>query len=339
MTLGALVAPRPPVLSSTVSGDVELASLVHQMLRPGARDRLIVASVDPAGVRYAGFGADETTEFEIGSITKTMTGLLLAEAVERGEVTEQTRVGDLLDLGDNAAADVRLVDLATHRSVLPSIGGTTSELLGAQWRVFRRADPYQGFDYSTVLDHARTAELADPEFAYSNLGYALLGHALATAANTEYATLLRERVFAPAGMGTARVPASREELDLAPTGWTESGRPASPWVLDGYAPAGAVRASTTDMVAYAQCLLNGSPAIQRALTPVTDVSDGTTIGYAWMLEPDGSAWHNGGTGGFSSILLLDPTRQKAIIVLSNTATEVDSLGSELAKHLWQHNPA
>src|SRR5690606_7795569 len=138
---------------------------------------------------------------------------------------------------------------------------------------------------------ARTAELADPEFAYSNLGYALLGHALATAANTEYATLLRERVFAPAGMGTARAPASREELDLAPTGWTESGRPASPWVLDGYAPAGAVRASSTDMVAYAQYLLNGSPAIQRALTPVTDVSDGTTIGYAWMLEPDGTAWH------------------------------------------------
>lgn len=75
------------------------------------------------------------------------------------------------------------------------------------------------------------------------------------------------------------------------------------------------------------------------MTPVTDVSDGTTIGYTWMLEPDGSAWHNGGTGGFSSILLLDPTRQKAIIVLSNTATEVDSLGSELAEHLWQHNPA
>lgn len=338
IAVGALVAPRPPALASVTTGDPDLVALVQQTIRPSVRDRLVVAAVDASTVRFAGFGADETTEFEIGSITKTMTGLLLAEAVTRGEVTAQTRVGDLLDLDGSAAADIPLIDLVTHHSGLPAIGGGTSELLAAQWRVIRRADPYHGFDLSTVLDHARAASLTDPEFAYSNLGYALLGHALAAASGTGWATLMRERVFAPAGMDSARVPVTRGELDHAPTGWAESGRPAQPWVLDGYAPAGAVRANAADMVAYARHLLAGSAVAEQALTEVADVSDGTTIGYAWMLEEDGTAWHNGGTGGFASILLLDPTRQKAIIVLSNTAVEVDSLGSELAKHLWQDSP-
>lgn len=338
IAVGALAARGRPALATVTTGDPDLVALVQRAIRPGVRDRLAVAAVDAETVRFAGFGADEATEFEIGSITKTMTGLLLAEAILRGEVAARTRVGDLLDLGDSAAAEISLVDLATHHCGLPPFGGTAGELLRAQWRVIRRADPYQGLDLPTVLEHARVASLTGPEFAYSNLGYAVLGHALAAAAGTDWPTLMRERVFAPAGMDSARVPLTRGEVQDAPLGWSESGRPAQPWVLDGYAPAGAVRANADDMVAYARYLLTDAAAVQQALTAAAEVGDGTAIGYAWMLEEDGTAWHNGGTGGFASILLLDPTRQQAIIVLSNTAHEVDSLGGDLAQHLWRGDP-
>ncbi|MEC5182975.1 CubicO group peptidase (beta-lactamase class C family) [Cryobacterium sp. MP_3.1] len=130
IAVGVLAAPRPPTLSTTVTGDVELArSLANgAAIEPGARDTLVTAVIDPDGVTYAGLGADETTEFEIGSITKTFTALLLAQAVDRGEVTLTDPVGDYLDLGDSAAADVTLADLSSHRSGLPRIAVTVPAL-------------------------------------------------------------------------------------------------------------------------------------------------------------------------------------------------------------------
>lgn len=330
---------RRPSLSPSTTGDADLVALVRSSLRRGTRDRLAVASVTPEGTQFAGFGADENTEFEIGSITKTMTGLLLAEAITRGEVTSNTQLGELLDMGDSETANATLGALATHHSGLPALGGTLREMLRVQWLVMQRADPYQGLDYDVTLRHGRDASLSSPKFVYSNLGFALLGHALAAAADTDWATLVRDRVFAPAGMSRARVPQLRQDLREAPAGSTKSGRPAEPWLLEGYAPAGVVRAGMRDMIAYAQYLLAGSDAVSTTLTGTAKVSGKTTIGYAWMLEPDGTAWHNGGTGGFSSILLLDPSRTRVVIALSNTAVEVDSLGGELAKRLWQDNTA
>ena len=83
---GWLGRPNPPSLSTTVIGDAELAARARPLL-PGALDRVSIAVVDGSTTTYANFGADENTEYEIGSITKTFTGLLLADAIERGEVT------------------------------------------------------------------------------------------------------------------------------------------------------------------------------------------------------------------------------------------------------------
>jgi CubicO group peptidase (beta-lactamase class C family) len=80
---GALIRPSPPSLSTAVTGDVALAARARPLL-PGALDRVSIAVVDGAAVTYAGFGADEHTEYEIGSVTKTFTAALLADAVERG---------------------------------------------------------------------------------------------------------------------------------------------------------------------------------------------------------------------------------------------------------------
>ncbi len=111
--LGVLALPHPPSLSLSVTGDAALAARTLPHLA-GALDRVSIATIDGTTVRYAHFGADDTTEYEIGSITKTFTALLLADAITRGEVTADTKVGDLLLLAGSPAADVTLAELASH---------------------------------------------------------------------------------------------------------------------------------------------------------------------------------------------------------------------------------
>ena len=104
-----------------MTGDPALAARARPLL-PGALDRVSIVEVDGARVTYAGFGADEHTEYEIGSLTKTFTAALLADAVERGEVTAETKLGALLPLGGAPVADVTLAELASHRSGLSAQG-------------------------------------------------------------------------------------------------------------------------------------------------------------------------------------------------------------------------
>ena len=114
---GAVTRPSPPSLSTTVTGSVDLAARARPLL-PGALDRVSIAVVDGSTITYASFGANEETEYEIGSITKTFTGLLFAGAIERGEVTADTKLGAFLTLAGAPVAEVTLAELASHRSGL-----------------------------------------------------------------------------------------------------------------------------------------------------------------------------------------------------------------------------
>lgn len=332
---GLLAAPRPPTLSTEATGDAALASSLAAgaPVEPGARDTLAAVVIDPDAVTFAGLGADENTEFEIGSITKTFTALLLAQAVERGEVALDDPVGAYLDLGDSAAAGATLGELSSHRSGLPRIATTVPALATSLWSSYRGNDPYP-YDLDALTGHARAAELTDRgTVAYSNLGVALLGQALAAATGTDYADLLQGRIFDPLGMTATSLPGSTDGLaDNARTGYTVAGRPADAWTLNAYAPAGGIRSTTADMALYAQALLSADPALgvdpAAVLDPQEAAGDDPLIGLAWFTQApdDGTAtWHNGGTGGFASMIALDRDAKRAVLVLGNTAASVDAL--------------
>jgi len=111
-----------------------------------------------------------------------------------------------------------------------------------------------------VLAIARNATLTKyGGFVYSNLGVALLGHALAAAARMDYAQMLQERVFTPLGMTESSLPLTVENLPAGePTGYSAAGIAEAPWAIDGWAPAGGARSTAADMARYAQALLDGS---------------------------------------------------------------------------------
>jgi CubicO group peptidase (beta-lactamase class C family) len=120
LAVGLAFRPGPSTLPSEATGDAELAATVRELAGPD-RKALLAVVVTPDGTRTATIGAQPDTRFEIGSVSKAFTGLLLADAIERGEVTPETRLGDLLELGDAPAADVTLAQLATHTSGLPRL--------------------------------------------------------------------------------------------------------------------------------------------------------------------------------------------------------------------------
>lgn len=323
--LGVVAMPRPPALATTTSGDPALIERVQRLADGGTRDRLSVAVIEGDRVTVANFGADGGTEYEIGSVTKTITGALLAQGLERGEVDADMTLGDTLGI-DSGAAEVSLESLGTQSSGLPRLPGDPGLWAWSMFASFTARDPYAGNSLGRLRAQAASASVGAREYGYSNFGFALLGQALAAAAGADYAALARSRVFEPLGMDATRVP-SVDERDLT-TGWTSSGRPAQPWLLDAYAPAGSVRSTLDDMVRYATAMLDGSAPGAAALEPRADTDSGR-IGYAWQITDDGVTWHNGMTGGFASFVGLDREAGTGVVVLSNTAVSVDRIGMEL----------
>ncbi|MGG7466501.1 serine hydrolase domain-containing protein [Plantibacter sp. YIM 135347] len=328
--VGVLLIPRPTELSADVSGDEAIIATVRKQLTeiPGARERVSVAVIDGDRVRTANFGATDTTEYEIGSVTKTVTGSLLADAIARGEVEATTKLGDLLDLGDSPASTIRLEELATQTSGLPAFPQTGTMMFSAILSQLRAGDPYP-YTADELVEAAKDVELGPKEFVYSNLGMSLLGHAVAAAAGTDWATLAADRIFTPLQMESTTAPNSLADLRQdAPTGRTNSGRPAAPWTLSGNAPAGSIRSTLADMTKYARAQLDGTAPGADAATPRVELNESAEIGYAWITQGD-VTWHNGGTGGFATWVGFDRDRDRAVVVLTSTASAVDPLGLAL----------
>jgi CubicO group peptidase (beta-lactamase class C family) len=138
-------------------------------------------------------------------------------------------------------------------------------------------------------------------------------------------------------MAASSIPLTPRKLPHdAPTGYSVTGKGEAPWALNGWTPAGGIRSTPADMVRYAQALLDGSAPGIDALTPRWESGLDAfaprwecreqKVGYAWFteeIEERTVTWHDGGTGGFASIIVLDHANQRAVIILSNTNASVN----------------
>lgn len=310
------VGPRPLNPSGQATGDADLAEVLTAHAGRGHHELAAMTLAD-GQARFAGLGADERTEAEIGSVTKTFTAELMRQLIEEGVVTEETTVAEILP--DRAAgspiADVTLRELADHTSGLPRLGSDHT-LLGSLVSQATRANPYEGTSGDDVVADALATEPSGRgESSYSNFGVALLGELLARAAGTTYPALLQERILTPLHMDSTYLMSPGTVPADAPRGHAAGGREAEPWEMDGYAPAGALRSTAADMAVWADHLLKvGLPD------------------YTWVHEQD-HAWHNGGTGGYSSMLVVDPESRTAAFVVGDTVADVDGIGTDLLREV------
>ncbi|MBF4579398.1 serine hydrolase domain-containing protein [Frigoribacterium sp. VKM Ac-2530] len=351
--LGAAAIPRPPSLSAETTGDEALIQRVRDELPAGAFDRLALAVVDGDEVTRAEFGTATgpgADEFEIGSVTKTVTASLYALAQQRGEVQRESTLGELLGVTGDASS-ITLEELATQHSGLPRLPADlpfTGRVLLAN---VTGADPYTD-DVAALVGQASRAEVDDEKpYGYSNFGMALLGQALAAAADTPWEQLVAERVAEPLGLADTYAPGDPDGLRAdAPTGFTSSGRHADAWTMRAFGPAGSVRSTLDDMVAYTVAQRDDRAPGVIATEPLVEAGGGgAEIGWAWMTTPhdddddgdgggDGnegstpggtSTWHNGMTGGYASFVGFDRDSDRAVVVLSSSAVSLDDLAFEL----------
>ncbi|MHA3021803.1 serine hydrolase domain-containing protein [Mycobacterium sp. BMJ-28] len=295
----------------------------------GLGDRVSVVRVNGGVLAEAHYGAQSDTIYEIGSITKTMTALLFAHAVESGGLRPETTLGSLLDLDGSPAASVTLEELASHRSGLPRIAARHRDRVSAVLAVLQHRNPYTA-NVATLLTQARAANLTGRgDFSYSNLGFALLGQALAADAGIGYPQLLHRRLFERLDMTQSTTPLTADDLPPgAPTGYSANGKNEQAWTMNAYAPAGGVRSTPADMARYTQALLDCQAPGNSALDPRWEASNGTRVGYAWFTDRIGEVtvtWHNGATAGFSSMLALHRGHAAAVVLLANTAVALDEI--------------
>ena len=241
---------------------------------------------DPVVRAWGAVPADSV--FEAGSVTKVVTGLLLSLAIDAGEASGSDRLDRFLP-GTGRCGAATLAELATHTSGLPRLAGAT--LLRS---LLHPGDPYRGTTLRRLIGDTRNVRPGTPgQFAYSNLGVALLGNALAAAAGMPYWDLAQARVLMPLGMARSG--------DIVPSALPDPGRA---WQLGAFAPAGGLRAPVSDLLhlAWAAARPQESPfpaAAAAALVPRAARQNGS-VGWCWMIGPrphnQRVAWHNGGTG-------------------------------------------
>ncbi len=314
-------------------GDRDLAAGLRDLLRKG-HPAAAVGVVTPSGPRVASYTAPLEAEVEIGSLSKCLTGLLYADALARGAVQPTTRLRELLPLEGCPAGDVDLASLAAHRSGLPRLPKLGSDSFVRTWHLWVDGENPYGDTLDQLLEQTRTTPVGRPKHSYSNLGYELLGHALAAADSTSYAGLLQSRLADPLGLTSTYVAATPADLRPdAVEGTSRSGRRRQPWTGEGLGPAGGIRSTVGDMLALTRALLDGSCPGIAALDPVERFSGpAVRIGAAWLvLSRKGRdiTWHNGQTGGFASWWGLDRAAGTGVVVLSLTSSSVARHGFEL----------
>lgn len=290
--------------------------------------------------------------FEIGSITKTFTGLILSQMVEQGKVTFDDPVRELLPPGTAqkpAGAEITLLDLATQHSGLPRMPDN-----------FKPADPanpyadYHASNLYAFLAGHGVSKPDKPGFLYSNLGFGLLGQALSVRAATPYPALLAEQVLEPLGMHDTAVALSPAQQARFLPGHTGTHQPAHAWDLDAFAGAGAIRSTASDMLTYVDANLHPdqlkpaitSPAAKTIAAALTqshelraDSLSPQKIALAWLFDPDtGNYWHNGATGGYSAYAFFNPKGDYAAVVLLNTSignngSFADRIGEHISERL------
>jgi CubicO group peptidase (beta-lactamase class C family) len=307
---------------------------------------IVVGMITPEGRRIVAYGAHDDQDkrlpsadsvFEIGSITKVFTSLLLMDMVQRGEVKLDDPVAKYLPstvrVPTRNGKQITLVDLATHVSGLPR--------MPSNFAPKDPGNPYADYTvqqmYDFVSNYQLTRDIGE-KYEYSNLAVGLLGHALALRAGTDYETLLTKRVLKPLGMTSTGIALTDDMRKRLVPGHTASLKRTSNWDLPTLAGAGAIRSSVNDMMTFLSAAMGLkdsplAPAMAAMLTKRRSAGPGNVdIAIGWhVLNRDGDeiVWHNGGTGGYHSFAGFDSKRRVGVVVLSNSANDIDDIGRHL----------
>ncbi len=351
-------AQAPP---SAVPPDAEIKRIITERVDTHRQSvGIVVGVIEPSGRRIVAHGSrakgdarplDGDTVFEIGSITKVFTSLLLADAAHRGELALTDPVAKYLPASvkvPERGRAITLQDLATHTSGLPRLPTNFQPKDGG--------NPYA--DYSVEQMYAFLSGYELPRevgavYDYSNFGAGLLGHALSRRAGLDYEALVRARITNPLGMKSTSIALSPEMRARLATGHGPTLEPVANWDLPTLAGAGALRSTVNDMLTFLAAAIGqvrsplDTPFATMLATRRATPTAGLEVGLGWHVLKGPTTeivWHNGGTGGYRTWMGYEPRSRTGVVVLTNAGTLAgpDDIGRHLlvrASPLLQNFPA
>lgn len=336
----AVVPAAPAVAQEHFPDDEDLQTMLRYLVEDGETPGIVLGLIEADGstriLSYGETGTEATlgerSVFEMGSITKAFTGILLADMVAQGEVSLSDPLSmympDGVTIPTWEGREITLLDVATHRSSLPRMAPGMSG--DGQYSDFTMEDLH-----AFVSGHELRREIGS-EFEYSNIAVALLGDALARAAGQTYEELLRERILDPLDMSMTSTHVDGEIGQWMTRGHNEAGDPAPYRNWPDLPAMGALRSSAADMLTFlaANLAVQDSRlgmALQSAREPRAEAAPERQIGLNWQIATMGGrtiVTHGGGTAGYSTRIAFDTDLGVGIVRLSNTSDFDDDVGMD-----------
>ena len=346
-----------PILLSLLAVSVSVAAerpSIPEPAKANIRNRvdlgfspgIVVGLISADGTDYFSYGStalkngaavNEDTIFEIGSVSKVFTGLLLARLAEQGKLALEdplsAHLPESVTVPERGDTPIRLVDLSTHRSGLPRLPDnmTPDDML----------NPYADYTidqlYAFLSEHELRRDPGDA-YEYSNLAAGLLGHVLELNTGKSYEKLVRGAIASKLGMKSTTVTLSPKMLARVARPHTYDGNEVKLWDLPVLAGAGAIRSTARDMLAFLSANMglrdtSLNAALQVSRKERADAgSPNMKIGLGWhILEVDDRrvVWHNGGTGGHHSFVGFRQDGSLGVVVLANSSDSIDDIGLHL----------
>ncbi len=326
--------PQPLPADWQLPSDEEIGRLIAERNAPRPGQGIVVGVLEPDGERFVSGGTDvaatvdRNTLYEIGSISKVFTALILADMVNKGEVSLDDPAEKYLPAGhrmpQRGGRQITLRDLSTHTSGLPRMAADMGAADGVD-------DPFVDYGEDKLLaflDGYQLTRDVGERWEYSNLAVGLLGYLLGRAADSDYETLLRERITGPLGMNDTLIALPPDKAARLAPPFDRYMRPGETWDMTLFAPAGGIRSSAADMLIFAKAVLDpGSPiaaAVKTTLSVREPIPDNPNAEQAlgWQVLHPGPGrdvlMHGGQTGSYQTILALEPVKGRAVVALANS---------------------
>jgi CubicO group peptidase (beta-lactamase class C family) len=331
MSAGGIASLRPSCFAAQGMGSIRAA--LRQTVGTRQKDAgMIAAIIEKAGTSIETYGSSGVPDlplnvdsvFEIMSNTKVLTALLLADMVHRGEVSFDDPVAKYLPVKFHEhGGPITLLDLATYTSGLPNMPGN----LPPDWWAY--PDPMVDYTEAKLYEFLTgyTPKYGPgTHYEYANLGFGLLGIALALRAGKSYEELLIERVCDPLGLLHTRITLTPEMRRRMVQGHDLAMKQTQFWNWPAMPGAGYVRSTARDLIAFVKANMGliESPLrepMNRTVTVRRPTSlAGTAAGLGWFITSDGNeevVWKSGLSGGCNTFIGFSPQRRRGVVLLSN----------------------
>lgn len=329
--------------------DIKLDSIALDYLREANTSGLSIAVLCGGKIRYYNYGETNkktkklptlTTIYEIGSITKTFTGIMLANAVLEGKINIEDDIRKYIgnDYSNLSYKNepIRIKHLCTHTSLLPAVPMDIENQIG-----FKATDPYKNYSSEMLFAYLKTIKLdtiPGSKYEYSNVGFAVLANILEKIYKLPLESLFEKYIIKPNQMNSTTLIAN-EEKEMAIGYTADTGMEAEYWNWKSIAGAGGIKSNIQDMAKYLEVnIKSDNKAIALSHQKIYNQGQ-LAFGMSWVISPGKDTaqfiWHNGRTAGFSSVCGIIKELEIGVVVLSNFGMSCDQVGFGIIKYLMK----